>query len=85
MLNELFKVGGIPPVDLIPSLAHIPERWAAWKTKLFGLESRQRIYYSKLLKDTQARMEKGVGGRADMLSIACEKQEELKLTEDAIL
>ncbi|KAG8886909.1 hypothetical protein FRB98_000784 [Tulasnella sp. 332] len=85
VLNELFKVGGIPPVDLIPSLAHIPERWAAWKTKLFGLENRQKIYYSKLLKDTQARIEKGASGRADMLSIACEKQDELKLTEDAIL
>lgn len=85
-LNELMQVGAIPPVDLIPSLAYIPERWAPWKTKVSNLERRQTLYYTKLLQESKARAAKGAGGEATCLfQIACDRQKELKLTDEMIM
>lgn len=48
-----------PPVDLIPILRYIPERWAPWKTLCRNVRSLQRKVYFGLLAQCETRMLKG--------------------------
>lgn len=80
------QVGGIPPVDLIPALAWIPEMFfgnGKWKTKLHNLGRSIHEYYTPLTKAAKARFAEG-GGDGTLVQTACEKQKEYKLTEKMI-
>ena len=51
--------GAHPPVDLIPIMKYIPERWASWKTEVKITRSLQRKLYFGLLEQVEARLQKG--------------------------
>lgn len=51
--------GAHPPVDLIPILRYIPERWASWKTLCRDIQYLQRKLYFGLLDQCKTRMLKG--------------------------
>ncbi|KAG8899688.1 hypothetical protein FRC01_010414 [Tulasnella sp. 417] len=82
--SQLVRPGETPPLDLIPALKHVPERFAAWKTTLKNLRSAQREYYGGLMEETKARMERGNGNGCFMQKVI-ERQEEFKLTDEMAL
>jgi hypothetical protein len=60
---ELWQIamepGAHPPVDLLPILRHIPERWASWKTLCRDVRSLQRKLYFGLLDQCETRIQQG--------------------------
>ncbi|ESK84986.1 cytochrome p450, partial [Moniliophthora roreri MCA 2997] len=55
----LLEPGATPPLDLLPILKHVPERWASWKKDVRACRRHQRDLYFGLLDETARRMEKG--------------------------
>lgn len=82
--SQLVRPGETPPLDLIPALKYIPERWAPWKTTLKDLRRSQREYYSGLMEETKHRMARGDGNGCFMQKIL-EQQEPFKLTDEMTL
>ncbi|KAG8933934.1 hypothetical protein FRC00_012674, partial [Tulasnella sp. 408] len=56
--SQLVRPGETPPLDLIPALKYVPERFAQWKTTLKNLRNAQREYYGGLMEETKQRMER---------------------------
>ncbi|KAJ7869854.1 cytochrome P450 [Mycena olivaceomarginata] len=54
--SALLEPGAVPPVDAIPILKRIPERWAKWKRDCKRVRDLQRARYFGLLEDTRERM-----------------------------
>jgi hypothetical protein len=59
MWQIAMEPGAHPPVDLIPILRYIPERWAPWKTLCQNVRSLQRKLYFGLLNQCETRMLEG--------------------------
>ena len=62
MLDEWFSIaepGAQPPVDFIPILRFVPERWAPWKALCRRVRSIQREFYFGLLAECEDRLAKG--------------------------
>lgn len=57
---NLLSAGG-PPVDLIPILKYIPERWAPWKTTCREVKAMQHQLYFGLLDKAEMRLARGEG------------------------
>lgn len=43
--ESVLEPGAHPPVDLIPVLKYVPERWASWKTACNDIRKRQQHLY----------------------------------------
>ena len=56
--DHLVRPGGHPPIELLPFLKHVPERWASWKRVCTDIRTRQRKYYMGLLNRCRERIEK---------------------------
>ncbi|KAK7681815.1 hypothetical protein QCA50_015162 [Cerrena zonata] len=56
MWELLVQPGGHPPIDMIPILEHIPERWASWKTRCQEVKQRQQKLYFGLRDKCQERV-----------------------------
>jgi hypothetical protein len=50
--SALLEPGAVPPVDAIPILKHIPERWAKWKRDCKRVRDLQRARYFRLVEET---------------------------------
>ncbi|KIO23878.1 hypothetical protein M407DRAFT_15500 [Tulasnella calospora MUT 4182] len=61
VLDDLVKPGSTPPVDLIPILHYVPERWAKWKTLIRTQKERHRVFYDWLLSTVETRIAEGRG------------------------
>jgi len=48
-----------PPVDLIPILKYVPERWAPWKVICRQARTLQRRLYFGLLEEVETRLARG--------------------------
>ena len=62
MLDEwasLGEIGSQPPVDFIPILRFVPERWAPWKAVCRKVRSEQQELYFGLLGECEDRLAKG--------------------------
>lgn len=59
MAVNLIKPGGLPPVELIPALKYIPERWAPWKQLCKEARGLQRRLCFGLLDVTINRIKDG--------------------------
>lgn len=57
--EEIMQPGAHPPVDLIPIMKYVPERWASWKTEVKITRSLQRKLYFGLLEQVETRLQKG--------------------------
>ncbi|CAL1703430.1 unnamed protein product [Somion occarium] len=44
--NRIMRPGGMPPIDILPVLKYIPERWAPWKTLCKQAHDMQHKLYS---------------------------------------
>ncbi|KAK1233947.1 hypothetical protein PQX77_002868 [Marasmius sp. AFHP31] len=55
----LLEPGATPPLDLLPILQKVPERWAKWKRDVRQCRKHQRDLYFGLLDETKERMDKG--------------------------
>ncbi|KAJ8078278.1 hypothetical protein PM082_000484 [Marasmius tenuissimus] len=55
----LLEPGATPPLDLLPFLQKVPERWAKWKRDVRQCRKHQRDLYFGLLDETKERMDKG--------------------------
>ena len=50
-----------PPVDFLPILKYVPERWASWKTLCRNIRTLQREVYFGLLNDAEERLQTASG------------------------
>ncbi|KAJ7176867.1 cytochrome P450 [Mycena filopes] len=55
----VLEPGATPPVDLIPILKYVPERWAKWKRDCAKTRKLQRDLYFGLLDATKERLRRG--------------------------
>jgi hypothetical protein len=51
--------GALPPVDFLPILQLVPERWATWKTKCKQVREMQRKLFYGLFEECESRMSRG--------------------------
>ncbi|KAI3615566.1 cytochrome p450 [Moniliophthora roreri] len=73
----------VPPVDLLPFLDYIPNRWAWWKRLAKEVRRRQRELYFGLVNGCEARMKKGEENGSYMEEILI-RQKELGLNKEMI-
>ncbi|KAF7336322.1 putative cytochrome P450 [Mycena venus] len=57
--NGLLELGATPPVDIIPILKFVPERWAKWKRDCKRVRRLQRTLFFGLLEETKERLRVG--------------------------
>ncbi|ESK83420.1 cytochrome p450 [Moniliophthora roreri MCA 2997] len=57
--NLCISPTAVPPLDLLPWLDYIPERWAWWKGLAQKTREKQRALYFGLLDEVEARMKRG--------------------------
>lgn len=58
--EHLMEPGAHAPVDLIPILKFVPERWASWKTEVKIVRNLQHKLYFGLLEQVEERMKEGM-------------------------
>ena len=59
MWETALAPGAQPPVDLLPILKYVPERWASWKTLCKDVRKAQRTLYFGLLTECEERVKRG--------------------------
>ncbi|KAH8817739.1 cytochrome P450 [Flagelloscypha sp. PMI_526] len=67
--SQLMEPGRHPPVDLIPLLKYVPERWAPWKRDAAEVRRLQRGHYCGLLDRVKKRLATGESVGAFMETI----------------
>ncbi|KAG8898385.1 hypothetical protein FRC00_002875 [Tulasnella sp. 408] len=83
-LDGLIKPGSTPPVDLIPALHYVPERWAKWKTLIRTQRERHGGFYDWLLGTVETRIEEGRGNGC-LIETLLSSKEELGITREMIM
>ncbi|KAJ7640418.1 cytochrome P450 [Mycena polygramma] len=71
----VLEPGATPPVDLIPILKYVPERWAKWKTDCARTRKLQRDLYFGLLDETKERIGRGEENGSYMEEILTRQEE----------
>jgi hypothetical protein len=71
-----------PPVDLLPILKYVPERWAPWKGICREARTLQRRLYFGLLEETEARLVRGESTGCFMEEVI-QRQKDLGMSKDA--
>ncbi|KAG8908736.1 hypothetical protein FRB99_002974 [Tulasnella sp. 403] len=56
---KILELGAAPPIDLIPALKYVPERFAPWKTTVKKLRAWQRNIFFGMLKECEDREARG--------------------------
>ncbi|KAJ7359897.1 cytochrome P450 [Mycena albidolilacea] len=79
--SALLEPGAVPPVDAIPILKRIPERWAKWKRDCKRVRNLQRARYSRLVEETRERMRRNQHNGSFMEDIL-ERQAELGMDDE---
>lgn len=83
MWELLVQPGGHPPIDMIPALEHIPERWASWKTRSREIKRRQQKLYFGLRDKCQERIVQDRRNGCFIEDLLAQK-EKLDLTDELI-
>ncbi|KAJ6584421.1 cytochrome P450 [Mycena capillaripes] len=73
--NVLASPGATPPVDLVPLLNMVPERWAKWKRECKRIRKLQRVQYFGLLEETKERLLSGEKNGSYMEKLLTRKDE----------
>ncbi|KAG2029287.1 cytochrome P450 [Suillus americanus] len=71
-----------PPVDLLPILKYVPERWAPWKGICREARRLQRRLYFGLLEEAETRLARGESTGCFMEEVI-QRQDELGMSKDA--
>lgn len=81
--STLMEPGRHPPIDLLPILKLVPERWALWRHEAKIVRDMQRRLYFHMLDMTKERMAKGEGVGAFMEDII-QNAEQLGMDDDLL-
>ncbi|KAJ7234772.1 cytochrome P450 [Mycena haematopus] len=81
--ERVLEPGATPPVDLIPILKYVPERWAKWKRDCAKTRKLQRELYFGLLDETKERLSRGDENGSYMEEILT-RQEEFGMDREMI-
>ncbi|KII89847.1 hypothetical protein PLICRDRAFT_40022 [Plicaturopsis crispa FD-325 SS-3] len=73
--------GHSPPIDLVPILKYIPERWAPWKEEWREVRRLQGGFYRRMYADMEAAVERGEEVGAFMEEVV-KRREEFGLTRE---
>jgi hypothetical protein len=73
--ERLLQPGATPPVDMIPILKSIPERWAKWKRDCRRVRNLQRELYFGLLDETKKRVQAGEENGSYMEEVLARQEE----------
>ncbi|KAJ7359900.1 cytochrome P450, partial [Mycena albidolilacea] len=79
--SALLELGAAPPIDAIPILKLIPERWAKWKRECKRISNLQRARYFGLVEETRERMRRNQHNGSFMEDIL-ERQSELGMDDE---
>ncbi|KAJ7779139.1 cytochrome P450 [Mycena metata] len=71
----VLEPGATPPVDLIPILKYVPERWAKWKRDCATTRRLQRDLYFGLLDETMEKLRRGEENGSYMEEILTRQEE----------
>ncbi|KAK7052071.1 putative cytochrome P450 [Favolaschia claudopus] len=77
----VLEPGATPPIDLIPILKYVPERWAKWKQDCAKTREMQRKLYFGLLDETKERLGQGEENGSFMEEILA-RQDELGMDRE---
>ncbi|KAF7303882.1 putative cytochrome P450 [Mycena indigotica] len=72
--ERVLEPGATPPVDLIPILKYVPQRWAKWKRDCAKTRQLQRTLYVDLLEQTARRLARGEENGSYMEDILHQEQ-----------
>jgi hypothetical protein len=78
--TSLLEPGAVPPIDAIPILNLIPERWAKWKRDCKRVRDLQRARYFGLVEETRERMRRNQHNGSFMEDVL-ERQAELGMDD----
>ncbi|EIN08308.1 cytochrome P450, partial [Punctularia strigosozonata HHB-11173 SS5] len=81
--TQVYTPGKHAPVDLLPILKYVPERWAPWKGICRDLRELQMSFYTRLTNECKERMYSSQ--QVDTLCFmdaVVKRQQELELTDD---
>ncbi|KAJ7792587.1 cytochrome P450 [Mycena leptocephala] len=73
--SQLVEPGATPPVDAIPLLKFVPERWSKWKRDCRRIRTQQRALYFGLLDETKERLRRGEENGSYMEEVLARKEE----------
>ncbi|KAJ7312242.1 cytochrome P450, partial [Mycena albidolilacea] len=79
--SALLEPGAVPPIDAIPILNLIPERWAKWKRDCKRVRDLQRARYFGLVEETRERMRRNQHNGSFMEDVL-ERQAELGMDDE---
>ncbi|KAI3598435.1 cytochrome [Moniliophthora roreri] len=82
--TKLLSPGTVPPVDKLPFLDYIPERWASWKALIREVKERHRKLYFGLLDDCENQMKSDVGGNGSFMEDLLGRKEEYGMDREEI-
>jgi hypothetical protein len=81
--GHVLEPGAHPPVDMLPFLKYIPERWAPWKSLCREVRRLQRELYFGLLEECEQRVASvSHGGQEAFMDGVVRRQAELGLTRE---
>ncbi|KAF9269296.1 cytochrome P450, partial [Marasmius fiardii PR-910] len=83
LFSETLEPGAHPPVDLLPFLNYIPERWALWKRRAREVRRLQRELYFSLVDECEKRIGEGEENGCYMEEVLA-RQKEFGLTREMI-
>ncbi|KAK7051589.1 hypothetical protein VNI00_004568 [Paramarasmius palmivorus] len=81
--SQIAAPGAIPPLDILPFLNYIPERWAKWKRLVKDLREKQRKTHLALFDECERRMKSGEGNGSYMEEVL-RRQEEFGLSREVL-
>ncbi|EIN10090.1 cytochrome P450, partial [Punctularia strigosozonata HHB-11173 SS5] len=81
--EQALELGAHPPVDMLPFLRYVPERWALWKRISREIREVQRGLYMKLLCECEERIRSGTqDGIPTFMDEVIKQQDELGMTRE---
>ncbi|KDQ16557.1 hypothetical protein BOTBODRAFT_54002 [Botryobasidium botryosum FD-172 SS1] len=81
--EHALETGAHPPMDLIPILKKVPERWAPWKTLCKKVRTLQRDLYFGLLKECEHRIANGLRNDCFMEGVL-DRQKEFGMSRELV-
>ncbi|KDQ20363.1 hypothetical protein BOTBODRAFT_379163 [Botryobasidium botryosum FD-172 SS1] len=81
--ERIVEPGAQPPIDLIPILKYVPERWAPWKTLCRKVRAVQQELYFGMLEECERRIANGLRNGCFMESLL-DRQKELALDRESV-
>lgn len=70
----ILEPGSQPPVDLLPALKYVPERWAKWKTLCREIRTTQTKLYGSIVKACERRIERDESNGSMLESLLGDKK-----------